>query len=451
MLGVLVHLSLLLCAGAALFFICRNVAKQNASFGVLIAIGLVGRSVLAQVLFWISYLDLIRRANHFGGGIWFFGTDGYEYMSRAVQIAYGHDALLVQTRASVSAAFVDLLAVFVLLFGSAASIAVLLNLFCYAGICWLAGRCSTAAPEAVRPALFAIAAFTFYPAGVLWSTQPLKDTLVHFLLAGLITAALLWQTSWKTEPRPLWIAGAFAGMAISVYVISGSRWYLGMALLGAVGVFVVLLILTTPRRRMVLAGCSLLLLFVLSRAFLYGGGEVIPTAVQGLFSPATASASANGFGSAMEVYSAKARTGFVKIGGGTQIQLRSGSSRGVRIGAGVLAVFVPHFIIEHLGFVHIGGGRGLFWFADADTAVFDAVAVSAIFLTLRGRPRLRTNPLLVLVILTLLFVSLPLFDAVTNFGTLLRFRGMMYVSFAMAPLAAVLGGTRREASSGAGE
>jgi hypothetical protein len=79
------------------------------------------------------------------------------------------------------------------------------------------------------------------------------------------------------------------------------------------------------------------------------------------------------------------------------------------------------------------------------------VALSAIFFILRERPRVWTNPLLVLVVLMLLFIAVPLLYTVTNFGTLLRFRGMMYVPFAMAPLAAILGDPRRGASAGGGE
>jgi hypothetical protein len=438
MTSVLIQLVCALIAGAALFLVCRNVARQDRTFGLILALGLLGRSILGQFLFWISYLDMVARGAHFGNGFWFFGSDGYWYMLKAVESARrGPAAILALSQERTAGTYLELLATFVVLFGGAASIAILLNLFCYAGTAWLITRFSRSTPEARTPALFALIAITFYPAGVLWSSQPLKDPLIHFLLVVLAGSAILWQRAWRDDGRPLWIVVAFAGISIAIYGITGSRWYLGLGVLGAVSVFVLLVLFTVRRRRLALFGASLLLVVTMTALFLEAGGEAVPRPMRAAM---TLRLNALHFGRTMVAYTEGTRTKFGHARGSTEIRVVKGSSRILRLTAGVAAVLLPNFVIRQLDFMEIGGGRGLLWFADVDTIVFIAVAAASIVLAVR-RWRLSSlsNPLFWLVALSTLFVALPLLYAVTNFGALLRFRGMIFIPLTLLPLAVVIG------------
>ena len=55
-----------------------------------------------------------------------------------------------------------------------------------------------------------------------------------------------------------------------------------------------------------------------------------------------------------------------------------------RLFTGYVAMIVPHVIAERLGLIHVGGGRGLWLFADVDTLVFDAVLLFAFSLVSYG-------------------------------------------------------------------
>lgn len=486
MAGVVLHFFLLLAAAGALWAMWRYVAHKDRVFGVIAGLGLLGRSVLGLVLFWVSWLDLIPRGNHRGDGIWFFAADGEGYMLAASKAAgEGFRGILTRPRGLSAEAYLDLLAGFALLFGEVASIGLLLNLFCYLGICMIIARCGSFSPAGRTPAIFAIAAISFYPAGVLWSLQPLKDTLLHFFIVALFGVAMLWLRSWQAPVRPGWSVLGFLGIAVSVYETAGTRWYFGLAVVGACGVFLFLTVATVRQRRLILTPTSTILFILLTRLFLAGSGKLVPPPLRLALSrpierapatvvvekvpvaaPAPAPVSASGakvppqdrspivgseqgpkdpgtnvgnLASSLVTYTEEVRGNFARSGGGTEIKL-SDSSIAVRWVAGLISIVVPHFIIEHLDFMHIGGGRGLFWFADADTIAFDIVVAGALLLILRRWKQVSlSNPLLWLVVLTAVFVAVPLLYAITNFGTLLRFRGMLYVPMAIAPLAAVIG------------
>lgn len=106
-----------------------------------------------------------------------------------------------------------------------------------------------------------------------------------------------------------------------------------------------------------------------------------------------------------------------------------------RIVAGVVAVLVPSVVARKFELLQMGGGRGLWWFTDLDTLVFDAVILFAIVFTFR-RWRWATlrNPIFWLVAIVAC-IGLPLIYTVTNYGTLFRLRSMMYVTMALIPLA----------------
>jgi hypothetical protein len=122
-----------------------------------------------------------------------------------------------------------------------------------------------------------------------------------------------------------------------------------------------------------------------------------------------------------------------------------------RLLTGGAAVFLPRALGERLGIFKISGGRGLFWFTEVDTLVFDLMFFFAFFALLSRVSTSFSNPLVVFVALVTLLVTVPLVYVVTNFGTLFRLRGMIFLGALLTPMAmatAAWGGT---SAAGAGD
>jgi hypothetical protein len=117
-----------------------------------------------------------------------------------------------------------------------------------------------------------------------------------------------------------------------------------------------------------------------------------------------------------------------------------------RLLSGLGVLVLPRVVGERLGVFHIGGGRGLFWFADVDTLAFDIVlfyVVAAVALRWRAAWR---NPLAWLAFTITLLLAGPLAYSVTNFGTLFRLREMVYIGLLLTPLAAAADASRTKES-----
>jgi hypothetical protein len=107
--------------------------------------------------------------------------------------------------------------------------------------------------------------------------------------------------------------------------------------------------------------------------------------------------------------------------------------------ARVVALMLPRALGEAFGLVEMGGGRGLWLFAELDTIAFDVVLLFAAWYSvgaLRNR-RLPVSPLFVLVVLIFGILFVPMVYTVNNFGTLLRLRQMLYFIAAIVPLTLV--------------
>ena len=104
--------------------------------------------------------------------------------------------------------------------------------------------------------------------------------------------------------------------------------------------------------------------------------------------------------------------------------------------SGMAAMFVPRLIAQPAGLVRIGGGRGFWLFADADTLTFDFVILFAFAYCAHSvfRKEGRVTPLFILVALVFVALAGPMIYTVTNFGTLFRLRQMLYILAALLPL-----------------
>ena len=103
---------------------------------------------------------------------------------------------------------------------------------------------------------------------------------------------------------------------------------------------------------------------------------------------------------------------------------------------GAVAMLIPHALAQWLGMIDVGGGRGLWLFADLDTLVFDLVLLftSVYCAATLHRKRARVTPLFVLLFLVFMVTAIPLAYSVSNFGTLFRLRQMLYALMALLPL-----------------
>ena len=110
-------------------------------------------------------------------------------------------------------------------------------------------------------------------------------------------------------------------------------------------------------------------------------------------------------------------------------------SRGTRLLAGAAVLVLPRSVGERLGLFHVGGGRGMLWFTEIDTIVFDVVLLCALLTLVARSSAPWRNPLTWLVLATTLLVGCPLVYSISNFGTLFRLREMVYIGLLLVPLA----------------
>ena len=545
----LVQIPLSLLAGLALWKMWRAFDGEERLIRYLVAAGFVTRAIVGVILYWISLLGLpIGRSLHLDYGLWFFALDGRTYFRAATAVAdEGLRAILMYPRNGYSPTYVQVLSIFTSLFGSVASVGMLLNLFCYLGMCLIVIKWMKAARSSRVPGLLALGAITLLPSAMLWAMVPLKDTLFQFLVLSMLAAGVMWQRGWRERPMIGTIAGSAVIMVIALFALTGIRWYVGFTVLVASAMFF-LLTAAVAQKKMAALAAGIVMVVLFSQALVLSGSTFVPNYVQRALAPWKAVPEAQTVEKLSVAQIATdlrgARQGFVATGGATTIgmggtlaKIDKGqaivpaaapvteedmvrvtppapvaspvaappvaatpvaaepvaaiaepkpvapapvaptpvvtapvvaapvvstavapapakpapaavdekivvpvSTRG-RIIAGAVAVLIPSTVAKKLGLLQMGGGRGLWWFTDLDTILFDLVVLFSIGFTLRRlkwtTPR---NPMFWFVLLVSA-VALPLIYTVTNYGTLFRLRMMVYLAVALIPLALSMAST----------
>lgn len=262
-------------AGAALFVLLRKTRSDDPVTAAIITLGFLGRAIVGQVLFWISYLQLpIARGLQEGNGFWFYGGDSMSYFRNATAAAAsGLDRIINYQNVVPSPFWVQVLATFILLMGASAAVGLFLNCLAYATSCAIA---NWLAPQPTFLTRAAMAAFAFSPGGVLWGTQPLKDVFFYFLMFAFVGSAAAWRRTVPAERRP-WVRAAAWTLIIAfvIYGISGIRWYVGLiSFLAAAMFFAATVIWTRPRLvAMTMAAAGF---FLCGFAFFAGGRSDVP-------------------------------------------------------------------------------------------------------------------------------------------------------------------------------
>jgi hypothetical protein len=332
MTSFLTHLFIAILAGFGLFHLWRRTRSTDRWMNLVIAAGFLGRAIVGQVLFWISYQRFpIAPQLQLGDGLWFFARDALNYFPTAVGLAHtGVSAIIAYPSGGASVAFVKVLSTAVLLLGPVTSVAVLLNLFCYLGTMAVIIHWSEKEPQARPAAAFAIYAITLSPAFFLWSLQPLKDTFFQFAVIAFIGACAAWQRTWtaSTSTPGIRAVSLTAGtMLVTLLAISGVRWYFAFALFTATVIFLLLIASMSHVRKAVVFTASIVLAMLLSRAFLLGGGPYVPTTIIRALSPATAVHEVSQLPTTIFTSIEAARDGFDQAGGGTSIHLGGSLSK----------------------------------------------------------------------------------------------------------------------------
>ncbi|HKS26097.1 MAG TPA: hypothetical protein VJZ76_25120, partial [Thermoanaerobaculia bacterium] len=269
-----VFLTAAACYGLWRLFVWSAAAMPPLAKRIVVA-GFLIRAVIGQALFWISWLRLpVARSMQIGDGIWFF-IDGWWYMSYARHLLNeGWMATLTLTDARYpSRVFVQLLTACVALFGDQASVAILLNCAAYLATCAILVRLQ---PRGNGAVLFALAAVSFGPGMIVWALQPLKDTVFVLFIAALVYVCARWQE------RPRLSLGV--AIVVLAYALSSIRWYFGLVVWLALGLFFVITALRT-RHRVVLIAAAALLFAVLAQAVRLGGQEDIPIGIREMLDP----------------------------------------------------------------------------------------------------------------------------------------------------------------------
>ena len=608
MIPLLVRNLLLFAVSIGLFFLWRAAEPSERWLKWIVAAGFLARAFLGQALFWISWTHLpILRSAQTGDGYWVFAQDAARYFPQAVAVTEkGLRGIVFYDGGSTSASYIRLLACLITLLGSSTSVGLLLNLFCFLGTVALLVRWSRAQPQARTTVSVAIAAISLSPSLVLWSLQPLKDSLFQLLFVAFVATCATWQRAWLSEGAWRTRASAGALLAVVLVVLAGIRWYFAGVLVAATSPFLLIVAFTARERKGISFGVAAVMIVILTQIVVLGAGTNMPRGLLALLTLRSASVSqavhstfaeieqvrgrfestparttiesgrrlpadttspaatttvepvppppvispppaslpvparqftdadattiralldelaaawnrcdvaramdlywrspeleivdttnvVRGWERAAELYggacrslSGVRRTGLRLAGAGdmaslsgrwdfttasgyeqtrvftmTMRRLPNGewkvvrevfpsppitvgsagpsrvASREERLFVDAAAFVIPRGLGERLGLFEIGGGRGLLWFADIDTLIFDLALIFALRAVFAARAALPwRNPLTWLVLLTMLIVVVPLVYSVSNFGTLFRLREMIYLGLLLIAIAA---------------
>ena len=474
-----------LCALAcsALFYVWRRYVAPL-RFGWIITFGFLARAFAAQILFWISYLRLpVAIPLQRGGGIWFFGTDALYFFTPARRAAsMSLRRVLTLDPGYPSVIYTKLLGVFVWLFGQVTSVGLLLNLFAFLGtslliVAWARrGRIQNEKTVAV-----ALMALSFTPTWILWSLQPLKDPFFILLVVLYGFTLYGWMIHTTENATAAAILDAII-LVVTAYCLAGIRWYFALILMSSAALP---MLATALRRRgatarLVSIASALIILVLSSQAIVEGGAAYLPERLQSILRPGS-----------VAVHESNGLARVVTVLEGARDELEFYQNAGTRIGAGPVIValergktpaptvsyrapanrprfaprkklppqnqpisnitlpvthagrliagfstlYLPRFVIMPLGLVTIGGGRGFWWFAEFDTLIFMLVCAVSVAALVRSR-RIGSwrHPMLWFALIAALLTSTGLAYAISNFGTLLRHREMIAISFALLPM-----------------
>ena len=425
--------------GFALFKLWRVIAQRGPRFATLVAAGFLFRSLVGQVLFWISYLRLpVARGLQLGDGYWFWGLDGLGFFNLAQHfIDEGARAVLLIDKSTIAFFYVQAVAVSIVLLGASVAVGLLLNSIAFMGMSAMIVRWEVTRDHPT-PALTALAIIWFTPSWLLWAVQPMKDAVFFFVFTAFFFALSRFCSElMKLRMRVAALVGWTAMMMAAVYATSGMRWYFGFMSWGlsCLAAALTFMVRRFGARRVVVV---VAVLFLTAQAMVQGSGPYMPESIQRIFRPVTAAVAVVDAPASIKSSLEVSRETQQKVVGTTTLQepavlakLGRGS-RVERLAIGLSAMFIPPSIGTRAGLINVRGGRGLWLFTDIDTIVFDAAIVIACLVVFRRREKY--GPVFWPLTAMTAALALAIAYVSTNYGTLMRHRAMVLMCIALLPL-----------------
>jgi len=436
--------------GYVLLTMYRAIRERSTALANMVALRIVLRAVIGVALFWVSYLHVpVASSLQLGGGFWALAPDAGGYFERAAQAASTLTPVPIAL-ATPSPVYLNVLALAMWLFGTSPATGMFLNLALYVSLMAAIARCAVLVDDwrDDAAALACAAAYSFSPVIVFHSTQPLKDELSATLIAAgclgtLGMAGLVYRSIDRRWPTAL--AGG-AALTVAMFGAGGVRWYFGPLMWASLAVVVVVFAFVGRTRPLgeYLRGAALLL-SASAVAVLAAGWPQLAHAVN-LDAPRVDVADA---GSAAIETADVARAGFVRSGGGTNIEVPT-ANRVDTTAIGLLVVFAPTAVVQAVTHVQIPRGRGLLALADIDTVFFDVTLAALAILVWRHRRSLeQAKPFLCFaLVLSATTAVLPGY-VVTNYGTMFRMRLLVAVPLWVIGVGVTLAAPRMHAARSA--
>lgn len=460
---VRVLVSLLLAAGAVWAY--RWTKSKSRTLASLLAAGVILRAVLGVALYLISVFELpVFRSLQLGDGFWTLALDARSYFDVAARAVHEGPGSISST--SASPFYTRTLAVWMSIFGISPAAGLLLNVICFlitgVTLVAMAGRALTASPANVTPVAIGLAAMSFSPALLVFSTQALKDSLcIMLVVVGLGGMSLWWDA--MREDRSTRVRGLVLGaglLAVAIYGIAGIRAYAAAFMLAALVPAAAYSLVTKARiGRMNRALLHVPLAAILGLAFALGAAAYFE-AYRGILLSVPSEPSAPI--AALE----EAREGFVGSGGATSIAAppaatpapaptpapldpqESEPEPGLlrKFTTSLAVLVVPISLLRALSVVSFSGGAGLLALTDLDTLFVDLTLLAALYFIVRSLRRTGLSPAALCAIVLAVMLLASMAYVVTNYGILFRLRLLglapVWALFALLPTPAPPAGPR---------
>lgn len=312
------HLAAALVFGYLVFLGYRDIRRRSTVLGATVALAILIRIFLGVSLFSISYLELpLARSLQLPGGFWTLAIDATGYFQYAAH-AVDTQAMAPFDGSIPSPFYVNALAFWMLLVGVSPVAGAFFNLCLYIAFAVVTIRLFHPVDDWRRdlPCIVGLGAYSFSPAILFSSTQPIKDELSCALVAmacfGVL--ALRGLTGRSSAVEPPWRAvGGTAMICCTIWAMGGMRWYFGVIIWCALAVLLAVFAWRHLGARMprYLFGCALVL--VTTWLACWVGAE------RSMRQLAPAPTRLGGVPAELLNLTQMARNGFLKSGGSTNV------------------------------------------------------------------------------------------------------------------------------------
>ncbi len=451
--GILIGHVILVALALAACGVWWTSASVDRAERTVVAVGLLLRAVPGVILFWISAHRLpIGSSLQLKPGFWFFGLDAeYYYRLAAAAAVRGPGAIAALSPVRPSVFYIKSLAAALYLFGPSPATSLLFNLLAYAGLVACAIRWHERSGSTKTALLVTLSAVSLAPSWILWTYQPLKDTYFLLLVGLYFYGADRWYRRVMAETWS-WAAalGGLAGLAVLIYGIAGIRWYFAIVLVSMMPLAFLTALAGCPRGSWWRAIAATLAMGLLLEVAVSGAGPYVPVWLRTVVRPSSVQAlleirhvPADAIRSVR-----KSHAQGVRAAGGTRIQLMQDEGSGLTpdgvsadasaldlMRGNLAAMLLPRWLATRVGRVTIGGGRGLWAFANLDTVFFVLTILASGWVVRRqlGRGD-RLGPVFWQILAVTVIITLLLAYQTSNFGTLFRLRSMVALGIALLPL-----------------